>query len=155
MGVILYTCRNCCCALSVGVPDAFLRACFNVSSKRSAWSFDFGWYCSVVMCFMWKISQNSLNSTYMIWLPLSLTTQSNTPNAVHWLRYNKIPIYYSCKKNARVEEIYIYIYFFFFWEFFTQARALVFSVEFGATTYFHKSPLPLLSILASYYYYYY
>ena len=36
LGVILYTCRNCCSALSVGVPDAFLRARFNVSTKRSA-----------------------------------------------------------------------------------------------------------------------
>ena len=35
-GVILYTCRNCCSALSVGVPDAFLSARFNVFPKRSA-----------------------------------------------------------------------------------------------------------------------
>ena len=41
-GVILYTCRNCCSALSVGVPDAFLSARFNVSTKRSAWPFDPG-----------------------------------------------------------------------------------------------------------------
>ena len=34
----------------------------------------------VVMCFIWKISQNSLNSTDVNWLPLSLTTQSTTPN---------------------------------------------------------------------------
>ena len=37
LGVIMYTCRNCGSALSVGVPDAFLSARFNVSSKRSAW----------------------------------------------------------------------------------------------------------------------
>ena len=36
LGVILYTCRNCCSALFVGVPDAFLSARFNVSTKRSA-----------------------------------------------------------------------------------------------------------------------
>ena len=42
LGVILYTSRNCCSALSVGVPDAFLSACFNVSTKRSAWPFDLG-----------------------------------------------------------------------------------------------------------------
>ena len=64
LSVILYTCRNCCSsALSVGIPDAFLSARFNVSTKRSAWPFDLGWYCVVVMCFIWKISQNSLNST--------------------------------------------------------------------------------------------
>ena len=40
LGVILNTCRNCCSALSVGVPDAFLSTCFNVSTKRSAWPFD-------------------------------------------------------------------------------------------------------------------
>ena len=42
LGVILYTCRNCCTALSVGVPDAFLSARFNVSTKRSAWPFELG-----------------------------------------------------------------------------------------------------------------
>ena len=42
LGVILYTCRNCYSALSVGVPDDFLRARFNMSTKRSAWSFDLG-----------------------------------------------------------------------------------------------------------------
>ena len=80
LGVILYTCRNCCSALYVGVPDAFLSAHFNVSTKRSAWPFDLGWYCRVVMCFIWKISQNSLNSTAVNWLPLLLATQSTTPN---------------------------------------------------------------------------
>ena len=80
LGVILYTCRNRCSVLSVGVPDAFLSARFNVSTKRSAWPFDLEWYCSVVMCFIWKILQNSLNSTDVNWLPLSLTTQSTTPN---------------------------------------------------------------------------
>ena len=40
LSVILYTCRNCCSALSVGVPDAFLSARFNVSTKRSARPFD-------------------------------------------------------------------------------------------------------------------
>ena len=83
LGVILYTCRNCCSALSVGVSDAFLSARFNVSTKRSAWPFDLGWYCGVVMCFIWKISQNSLNSTDVNWLPLSLTTQSTTPNCAN------------------------------------------------------------------------
>ena len=63
-----------------GVPDAFLSARFNVSTKRSAWPFDIGWCCGVVICFIWKISQNSLNSTDVNWLPLSLTTQSTTPN---------------------------------------------------------------------------
>ena len=80
LGVILYTYRNCCSALSVRVPDAFLCARFNVSTKRSVWPFDLGWYCSVVMCFIWKISPNSLNSTDVNWLPLSLTTQSTTLN---------------------------------------------------------------------------
>ena len=42
LGVILYTCRNCCCALSVGVPGAFLSVRFNVSTKRSAWPFNLG-----------------------------------------------------------------------------------------------------------------
>ena len=42
LGVILYTFRNCCSALSVGVPDAFLSARFNMSTKRSAWLFDLG-----------------------------------------------------------------------------------------------------------------
>ena len=42
LGVILYNCRNCCSALYVGVPDAFLSARFNVSTKRSAWPFDLG-----------------------------------------------------------------------------------------------------------------
>ena len=42
LGVILYTCRNCCSALSFGVPDAFLSARFNMSTKRSAWPFDLG-----------------------------------------------------------------------------------------------------------------
>ena len=42
LGVILYTCRNCSSALSVGVPDAFLSARFNVSTKRSAWLFHLG-----------------------------------------------------------------------------------------------------------------
>ena len=42
LGVILYTCRNCCSALSVGVPDAFLSARFNVSTKRSVWPFGLG-----------------------------------------------------------------------------------------------------------------
>ena len=42
LGVILYTCRNCCSALSVGVPDAFLSARFNVPTKRSARQFDLG-----------------------------------------------------------------------------------------------------------------
>ena len=67
-------------AVPVGVPDDFLSARFNVSTKRSAWPFDLGQYCSVVMCFIWKISQNSLNSTDVNWLPLSLTIQSTTPN---------------------------------------------------------------------------
>ena len=40
LGVILYICRNCCSALSIGVPDAFLSARFNMSTKRSAWPFD-------------------------------------------------------------------------------------------------------------------
>ena len=40
MSVILYTCRNHSSALSVGVPDAFLRDYFNVSTKRSARPFD-------------------------------------------------------------------------------------------------------------------
>ena len=80
LGVNLYTCRNCCSALTVGVPAAFLSARFNMSTKRSAWPFDLGWYCGVVMCFIWKISQNSLNSTDVNWLPLSLTTQSTSPN---------------------------------------------------------------------------
>ena len=35
LGVILYTSRNCCSFLSVGLPDAFLSAHFNVSTKRS------------------------------------------------------------------------------------------------------------------------
>ena len=77
LGVILYTGRNYCSALSVGVPDPFLSARFNVSTKHSAWPFDLGWYCCVVT---WKISQNSLNLTDVNWLPLSLTTQSTTPN---------------------------------------------------------------------------
>ena len=80
LGVILYTYRNCCSALSVGVPAAFLSARFNVSTKRSAWPVDYGGYCGVVMCFIWKISQNSLNSSDVNWLPLSLTTKSTTPN---------------------------------------------------------------------------
>ena len=80
LGVILYTSRNCCSALSIGVLDAFLSVCFNVSTKRSTWPFGLGWYCGVVMCFIWKISQNSLNSTDVNWLPLLLTTQSTTPN---------------------------------------------------------------------------
>ena len=33
LGVIVYTCRNCCSALSVSVPDAFLSARFNESYK--------------------------------------------------------------------------------------------------------------------------
>ena len=37
LGVILYTCRNSCSALSVGVPDAFLSARFNVSTKHLGW----------------------------------------------------------------------------------------------------------------------
>ena len=41
-GVILYTCRNCCSALFVGVPDAFLSSRFNVSTKLSGWPFDLG-----------------------------------------------------------------------------------------------------------------
>ena len=40
--VIQYTCRNCSCSLSVEVPDVFLNARFNVSTKRSAWPFDLG-----------------------------------------------------------------------------------------------------------------
>ena len=80
LGLILHTCINCCSALSVGVPDAFLSARFNVSTKRSAWPFDYGGYCGVIMCFIWKISQNSLNSTDVNWRSLSLTTQSTTPN---------------------------------------------------------------------------
>ena len=42
LGVILYTGRNCCSALSVVVTDDFLSARFNVSTKRSAWPFDLG-----------------------------------------------------------------------------------------------------------------
>ena len=79
LGVILYICRNSWSALSFRVPDAFFSAHFNVSPKRSAWKFDLGWYCGVVMCFIWKISQN-LNSTDVNWLLLSLTTQTTTPN---------------------------------------------------------------------------
>ena len=58
----------------------FLSAHFNVFTKRPAWPFDLEWYCGVFMCFIWKISQNSLNSTDVNWLPLSLTTQSTIPN---------------------------------------------------------------------------
>ena len=36
LGVILYTRRNCCTALSIEVPDAFLSARFNVSTISSA-----------------------------------------------------------------------------------------------------------------------
>ena len=42
LGVILYTCRNYCSGLSVGVADSFLSARFNVSTKCSAWPFDLG-----------------------------------------------------------------------------------------------------------------
>ena len=42
LGVILYTCINCCSALFVGVPDTFLSARFNVSTKCSVWPFDLG-----------------------------------------------------------------------------------------------------------------
>ena len=36
-GMVLYTCKNCCRAFSVGVPQAFLRALFKVSTKHSVW----------------------------------------------------------------------------------------------------------------------
>ena len=42
-GMILYTYKNCCRAFSVGVLQAFLRALFKVSTKRSARLFDLGW----------------------------------------------------------------------------------------------------------------
>ena len=89
LGVILYTCRNCCSALSVGVPDAFLSARFNVSAKCSAWPFDLGLYGDVVMCFIWKISQNSLNSADGNWLALS---QSTTPNRANSSCRNSIVV---------------------------------------------------------------
>ena len=92
LGVILYTNRNCCSALSVGVPEPFLSARFNMFTKRSAWPFDLGWYCGVVICFIWKISQNSLNSTDVNLLLLSLTTQSTTPNSANSSCRNPIVI---------------------------------------------------------------
>ena len=52
LGVIMYTCKNCCSALSVGVPDAFLNARFNVSTKRSACRLILGdimvWLCAAI-----------------------------------------------------------------------------------------------------------
>ena len=78
LGVILYTCRNCWGDLSVGVPCAFLRALFKVSTNLSAWPFDLGWYCGVVMCFSWYVSQNCLNSLDVNCILLSVTTQSTT-----------------------------------------------------------------------------
>ena len=77
-GVIRYTCRNCCKALSVGVPCAFLSALFSVSTNLTIRS----WvgYCGVITCFTWNVLQKSLNSADVNCVPLSLTTQSHTPN---------------------------------------------------------------------------
>ena len=58
--VIRYTCRNCCKALSVGVPCAFLSALFSVSTNLSAWPFNLGRYCGVVTCLTWNVLQKSL-----------------------------------------------------------------------------------------------
>ena len=90
LGVILYTCRNCCSTLSVGVPGASFRALFKVSINLSAWPFDLGWYCGVVICFTLYVSQNCLNSLDVNCVPLSVTTQSNWPKLANSSCWNPI-----------------------------------------------------------------
>ena len=71
-GVTLYTCKNCCRTFSVGVPQAFLRALFRVSTKRSAWPFDLEWYGGVMTCFIWKVSR-------MMWIVSHCHRPDNLP----------------------------------------------------------------------------
>ena len=79
-GVIWETCKNCCKTFTEGVPEAFFRTLFRVSTKRFASPLDLGWYGGVVICFIWKASQNSLKSGDVNCVPLSLTKQSTTLN---------------------------------------------------------------------------
>ena len=83
LGVIRYTWRNCCRAFPMGVPLAFFRALFSVSTKRSVCPLNLGWYGAIVIWLIRKVSQKSLKSPDVNCIPLSDTRQSTTPNLVN------------------------------------------------------------------------
>ena len=80
LGVILYTWRNYCRAFPEGVPLAFFRLLFSVSTKWSACPLDLRWYGAIVIWLIGKVTQKSLKSPDVNCVPLSDTRQSTTPN---------------------------------------------------------------------------
>ena len=90
LGVILYTCRNYCNTLSVGVPSAFLKSPFKVSTNLAACPYDLGWYWGVVMWYTWYVLQKSLNPLDVNCMAFSVSTQSPTQKRVNSSCKNQI-----------------------------------------------------------------
>ena len=65
-----------------------------MSTKRSARRLDLGWYGGVVICFIRKLSQNTLKSDDVNCVPLSLTKQSKPPNRANssWRKVMVTPV---------------------------------------------------------------